>query len=856
MRKKINHIYLNVIIATSCLVLFAAPLSATIHTITGNAGGGLGSNFTMLNATGITGGATDVSGTFDDSLICAASACNSFAMTLSSTQPFFGVPWAAHSIRVFGPGTYTIDTDCTREDFDANRFDCDPSNDRAGTAYPNNDPTVGDPTAPADSQEGPDITFTVAEGQLVGHILFNWLVSTNIHVPVLWDFNQTFTLPADAAFPAIDQALIYDGSDAIITCTAVGIPNPRCDTTHDAVRVYKFASHDGNGAATITRYVTNTLTKAVDTSVVEADGIRGFTMVNGPFAGQNANFNIDMTPGYTPPIATVDSSSTVAGVLRNIDVIGNDSDFEDGTPPGGSVTLTTPTSAKGGTLVNVGDGTVNYTSVGLTSPDTDTFQYTVTDSIGVVSNTATVTVTITAFVNSPPVANDVIFDATEDTAAAINISDTDLFTTAIATDADSGQALTFATVTSPTAQGGTVVIETASADITYTPAQNFNGVDTFNFAVFDTIENSPTAIMTFDVVAVNDAPTCADVSLNTTPDTALVIDKASDLLASCSDVDGDTPLFDMATQPATPGSVVADNGTTLTYTPAAGFEGDDTFSFDVSDGNGGVVTATVTVSVGQLFSNFTMLDSAGNTFGGTNDVLFTWDETTFNTDEADTNFGVMTIASVKPQAFFSFFWTAHHIRVYGPGSYSFDTACTTAQFDTGITSCGGSNPLTMTVGAGQIGAHILFDWGKPTTATPCGVENCDIDVVNVWQENAAWDRLGAIETKNALFLGAAGPAPVLSTSWALVSTDVNGDGVNGAPMVDGPFNGFYANFNALTIFPPGTVIGPPPTSNVPAVPHTQQDTKLGDSLLATMNVFGLLAGLLVLLGLRQTGRKK
>ena len=38
----------------------------------------------------------------------------------------------------------------------------------------------------------------------------------------------------------------------------------------------------------------------------------------------------------------------------------------------------------------------------------------------------------------------------------------------------------------------------------------------------------------------------------------------------------------------------------MTYTPAAGFEGTDTFSYSISDGFGGSDTATVVVTVGSI----------------------------------------------------------------------------------------------------------------------------------------------------------------------------------------------------------------------------------------------------------------
>lgn len=874
-------------------VLLASPFTATatIHTFTGEAGGGLGSNFTLMYAGpdgsgadpagpgGITGGATDIDGTFDDSKICTVSNCNDFAMTMTSAQLFFGEAWTAHAIRVFGPGTYTIDTDCTEEDLTAGRYDCDPTAFGRAMPWPNGDPAVTDETAPLDAQEGPNITFTVAPGQLGAHILFDWSVNKNIHVPILWDLNQTFTAATDPAFSWESQTLIYSGTTGdgslgsnTVLCTDVGIGTfddvsgvqPQCDTTHTAARVYKFASHDANVTAIIDRWDT-ALPGVPTTSGTEPDGVRGFAMVNGPFPGQNANFNLDMTPGYTPPIAVDDAPSTVVDtLLDNVDVLANDSDFEDGTPPtGATVTLLdngsgAGFSTKGGTLVNNGDGTVDYdpTLAGLAAGETDTFDYTITDSIGVVSNTATVTVTATAAPNDKPVANAAVFSTVEDAVdRTINITATDDGGFPVATDGNSDP-LTFASVVSPTSGGGSVVINGTSTAIIYNPAPDFNGADTFSFSVNDTIEDSDLATLTINVSPINDAPICTALSFDSYMNEPLEIDKAADLLALCTDVDDDTPLLDSATQPVTAGSAVVDNGTTLTYTPATDFEGGDSFTIDVTDGVGGLVTVTVNVSVSQPFGNFTMLNTAGDTFGGTNDVLFTWDTVTFNTNELDTTFDLMTIASVKPQAFFNYLWTAHHIRVYGPGSYSFDSTCTMAEYDAGTTDCGGSNPITMTVAADQIGAHIIFDWGKPTGDTTCGVENCDIDVVNVWSQNAAWDRLGAGGTKNALFLGAAGAAPDLATSWVLVSTDVNGDGVVGSPMVDGPFEGFYANFNAIAILPPGTVIGPADDVAVDAVAHSQQDTELGDSLLASMNLLGLFASLLILVRLRQVGRNK
>lgn len=186
-------------------------------------------------------------------------------------------------------------------------------------------------------------------------------------------------------------------------------------------------------------------------------------------------------------------------------------------------------------------------------------------------------------------------------------------------------------------------------------------------------------------------------------------------------------------------------------------------------------------------SNFTFIDPWGGITGGTNDVAGSWDGTfdTAVSGVGSTNFN-MSLASASSYPFFSYTWTAHNIRVFGPGTYTFNVDCTTAQLNAGtcVPNADPSRNLTMTVGAGQIGAHILWDWNT----------SLNIDIVNVWSQNAVFG-------PSPLY-----PGPVGSNSpdkvWDLMSTDGNGDGINGIPMIDGPFianGGFSANFNLSAV---------------------------------------------------------
>lgn len=200
-------------------------------------------------------------------------------------------------------------------------------------------------------------------------------------------------------------------------------------------------------------------------------------------------------------------------------------------------------------------------------------------------------------------------------------------------------------------------------------------------------------------------------------------------------------------------------------------------------------TPSATVPTG---SNFTMLDPSGKPFGGTNDITYSLNFSSLNTSvNGVLGIATNTLASAGPQPFYGSPWTAHHIRLFGPGTYVINTACSTSELENGTCNANSDSTknLTMVVGTGQIGAHMLFDWNG----------NPNIDVVNVWSTNAAWNQSPA-GTKNDLWTaelwgGPTGFSVDPNTTWAYVSTDNGGDGINGAAMVDGPFKGYSANFN-------------------------------------------------------------
>ena len=90
----------------------------------------------------------------------------------------------------------------------------------------------------------------------------------------------------------------------------------------------------------------------------------------------------------------------------------------------------------------------------------------------------------------------------------------------------------------------------------------------------------------------NHAPTAANDLLRTSPGTPATIA----VLANDTDADGDTLSLKSVGSPAH-GATKANADGTVTYTPAPGYTGTDSFTYVVADGKGGTANGTVSVTV-------------------------------------------------------------------------------------------------------------------------------------------------------------------------------------------------------------------------------------------------------------------
>jgi large repetitive protein len=174
-------------------------------------------------------------------------------------------------------------------------------------------------------------------------------------------------------------------------------------------------------------------------------------------------------------------------------------------------------------------------------------------------------------------------------------------------DAD-GDELTFSIGSQPTL--GTVLPQdpgqctpvppsSCNVVVTYTPADNAHGADSFTFTVSDGIDGtSDPATADITVTSVNDDPVAVD------NDAAGLEDQPIDIfvLLNDTDVDGDLLSIDHAGDGAhgTVDIVGSGNNIRLQYTPDEDFNGFDSVSYTVGDGHGGTDTASVTIGVNPV----------------------------------------------------------------------------------------------------------------------------------------------------------------------------------------------------------------------------------------------------------------
>ena len=422
-------------------------------------------------------------------------------------------------------------------------------------------------------------------------------ISTTISVTVLDDAlaegNETFTV---ALSNAVNAAIVdSQGVGTILDDDSAPVANNDIYTTTEDITLNIAASG----------VLTNDVDGDLDplTAVLDSNATNGFVNLNpdGSFVyTPTANFNgsdnftyhvndgnnnsnsatvtINVTPANDPLTAVDDTDTTPEDTLVTIDVLANDIDVD------GDANVTTVAVPTNGTAV-VNGNNIEYT------PSTDfsgidIFNYTISDNV--FTDTATITVTVTA-VNDPPNAVDDSDTVLEDSSVATNVLNND-------SDVDGNIAPgTLTVVAGP--GNGTAIPDPSTGIITYTPNLNFDQIDSYDYQICDDGTPLPAACATATVVitvtAVNEPPIAVDDTAATFEETAVIID----VLGNDISLDtNETLTVTAVTQPFN-GTTTLNANNTVTYSPTLNFNGTDIFDYTITDGtftDTAVVTVTVT----------------------------------------------------------------------------------------------------------------------------------------------------------------------------------------------------------------------------------------------------------------------
>ncbi|MCI0537665.1 MAG: tandem-95 repeat protein [Verrucomicrobiales bacterium] len=206
-----------------------------------------------------------------------------------------------------------------------------------------------------------------------------------------------------------------------------------------------------------------------------------------------------------------------------------------------------------------------------------------------VANTAPVAVT-----ESYTIAEGGTIAATDATGTTTPGDPTDNGVLANDTDANS-DALTALIVTPPAHHNGVFTLN-ANGTFTYVHDGSETTSDSLTYKPNDGTADGNTVTVSITVTPVNDNPVANTDSLVRQRNASAKI-TVSQVLANDTDAELNPLTFTGVNSPTANGAIVTLNGIWLIYEPPNGFNAADSFTYNISDGNGGTATGTVNVTV-------------------------------------------------------------------------------------------------------------------------------------------------------------------------------------------------------------------------------------------------------------------
>tara|TARA_B110000027_G_scaffold40767_1_gene45008 strand:- start:268 stop:5646 length:5379 start_codon:yes stop_codon:yes gene_type:complete len=317
-------------------------------------------------------------------------------------------------------------------------------------------------------------------------------------------------------------------------------------------------------------------------------------VLNGDFSSGSDYWVNFYNSSPAPVVSTIDYVSATEKIEVAITLVGVDSENDALTyvletlPVNGF--LTDPNNSD--VVVTAGDSlqgtTVNYVSTSEIA-EFDSFTFKVNDG-ELNSNTATISIAITA-VNDPPVLSDDSITTEEDTSVNITLNVEDLddteFTYVIVSDVSNGS------------------LSITNNVATYSPLENFNGTDSFTLTANDGEATSGLATISITVTTVNDAPLAiADTATVDEGNTSTTLENGeTSLLHNDTDAENN-PLTAILVSDPIYGALTLNSDGTFSYEHDGSDIASDYFTYKVNDGELDSNTATVSIIINTVNDNF------------------------------------------------------------------------------------------------------------------------------------------------------------------------------------------------------------------------------------------------------------
>ncbi len=275
-------------------------------------------------------------------------------------------------------------------------------------------------------------------------------------------------------------------------------------------------------------------------------------------------------PANTAPIANDQSITLNEDIVTSIALTASDAE-------GDALTFAVLTAPTQGVLTGTAPNVTYVPNSNATGSDSFTFQ--VNDG-ALDSNIATVGISILP-VNDAPLADALSLSTNEDTPINVTLSGSDI----------ENSPLTFIVDTQPT----NGVLSGTLPNLVYTPNENVSGTDSFTYHVNDGELDSSSVTVSITINPINDAPVANAQSVNVDEDEEV------NITLTGSDPDGGALTYVVDTQPNN--GVLSGTLPNLVYTPNENFNGSDSFTYHVNDGE--LDSAIVSVSITVVSQNDT-----------------------------------------------------------------------------------------------------------------------------------------------------------------------------------------------------------------------------------------------------------